>query len=131
MPRCPTLAAWPRSPEPRTAAPGSARRRPWYRSPDRPKGRSHLGREELGLFPGREVAALVDGVEVDDVRVARLDPAARRPPDLARERREAERDRRRRQWLLARGRGVSAVGLPISPRRGGAGARQPAQREVG
>src|SRR5439155_15251725 len=100
--RCPRRAAWPGSPAPRRAAPASARRRGPGQSPDRSQGGSHLGREELGLFPGREVAALVDGVEVDDVRVARLDPAARRPPDLARERRETERDRRRRQWLLAR-----------------------------
>src|SRR5437762_9373882 len=130
MPRCRTPGAWPRSPGPRRAVPASTPRRRPGRSPDRPEGGSHLGREELGLFPGREVAALVDGVEVDDVRVARLDPAARRPPDLAWERREAERDRRRRQGLLARGRGVRAVGLPIRPRRGRAGARQPVQRDV-
>src|SRR5437764_15137684 len=110
MPLCPKLAAWPRSPGPRTAAPGSTRRRPWCRSPDRPKGRSHLGREELGLFPSCEVAALVDGVEVDDDRIARLDPAARRPPDLAWERRQAERDRPPRQGLFGRGRGLGSVG---------------------
>src|SRR5207302_6581395 len=62
---------------------------------------THLLAEELGLLPRGEVATLVNLVEVDDVRVRRLDPAARRPPDLARERREAERDRRRRQRLLA------------------------------
>ena len=76
------------------------------------------------------MAALVDLVEVDDVRVARLDPAARRLPDLARERREAERDRRGRQRLPARGRGVRPVGLPVRPGRGGAGAGQPVERDV-
>src|SRR3954462_10022341 len=67
----------------------------------RAKRRTHLLAEELGLLPGGEVAALVDLVEVDDVRVRRLDPAARCAPDLARERREPERDRRRRQRFLA------------------------------
>src|SRR5439155_10650062 len=81
--------------------PASTRRCPWCRSPDRPERGSHLRREELRLFPGREVAALVDRIEVDHVRVARLDPAARRPPDLAWERRKAERDARRRPGLLA------------------------------
>ena len=76
------------------------------------------------------MAALVHLVEVDDVRVARLDPAARRPPDLTGERREAERDRRRRQRLVACGRGVRPVGLPVRAGRGGAGARQPVQRDV-
>src|SRR3954469_619498 len=74
------------------------------RSAQRPECGPHLCGEELRLLPGGEVAALVDLVEVDEVRVARLGPAARRPPDLAGERREADRDRRRRQGLLARGR---------------------------
>ena len=86
--------------------------------------------EELRLLPGREVSALVDLVEVDDVRVTRLDPAARRPPDLARERREAERDRRGWQELTARGWGVGPVGLPVRASRGRAGAAQPVQRDV-
>jgi hypothetical protein len=42
------------------------------------------------------VAALVDLVEVDDVRVRMLDPAAGCAPDLAGKRREGERDGRRR-----------------------------------
>src|SRR5207248_5721485 len=65
--------------------------------------RTDLFAEELRLFPGGEVPALVDLVEVDDVWVGLLDPAARRPPDLAGECGEAERDRRRRQGLQARG----------------------------
>src|SRR3954469_24248254 len=95
-----------------------------------PERRADLAGEQLGLLPGGEVATLVDLVEVDDVRVARLDPAARRPPDLAGERREAERDRRRRQRLAARGRGVRPVGLPVRAGRRGAGAGQPVQRDV-
>ncbi len=45
--------------------------------------------EELRLFPGGEVPALVDLVEVGDVGVRLLDPAARGLPDLAGERGEA------------------------------------------
>ena len=76
------------------------------------------------------MAASVDLVEVDDVRVTRLDPAAWRPPDFARERREAERDRRGWQEVTARGWGVRPVGLPVRPSRGRAGATQPVQRDV-
>src|ERR1700736_1099704 len=96
----------------------------------RSKRRTHLLAEELGLLPRGEVATLVDLVEVDDVRVRRLDPAARRPPDLARERCEAERDRRRRQRLLAGSRRVWPVGLPVRPRCRSAGAGQPVGRDV-
>src|SRR5437763_13688312 len=96
----------------------------------RSTGRAHLLAEELGLLPRGEVATLVDLVEVDDVRVRRLDPAARRPPDLARERREAERDRRRWQRLLAGSRRVWPVGLPVRPRCRSAGAGQPVGRDV-
>ncbi len=39
--------------------------------------RPDLGREQLGLFPGGEVAAPVDLVEVDEGGVRLLDPAAR------------------------------------------------------
>src|SRR3982074_574016 len=46
----------------------------------RSERRAHLLAEELGLLPRGEVATLVDLVEVDDVRVRRLDPAAPRPP---------------------------------------------------
>src|ERR671917_2274946 len=42
------------------------------------KRRSNLLREDLGLFPRREVAALVDRVEVDEVRIRLLRPASRR-----------------------------------------------------
>src|SRR3954447_10501544 len=48
-----------------------------------PERGAHLGREQLGLFPGREVPALVDLLEIDQVAVAALDPAARRTVDFA------------------------------------------------
>src|SRR5258708_36862881 len=58
---------------------------------------AYLLREELGFFPGGEVAALVDLVEVDgDVGVCPLDPAARGTPDFPGERGEADRIRDRR-----------------------------------
>src|SRR5262245_52306067 len=71
-------------------------------SAKRPERGSHLAREELGLLPGGEVTALVDLVEVGDVRVRALDPAARRLPELARERREADGKRHRRRRLAGR-----------------------------
>src|SRR4029079_5733100 len=87
--------------------------------------------EELRLLPGGEVAALVDLVEVGEVGVDRLDPAARRSPDLTGERREADRHGDSRRWLTA----LQSVGqrssiLPVRARgrRGGAG--QPVQGDV-
>src|SRR4029078_8941294 len=65
-------------------------------SPQRGECGAQLQREELGLLPGGEVAAPLGLVEVSDVRITRLDPAARRPRDLTGERREPERDRRGR-----------------------------------
>jgi hypothetical protein len=52
-----------------------------------------LGREQLGFFPSGEMAALVDLVEVDDIGIRLLDPAARGTPDLAGERGEANWNR--------------------------------------
>src|SRR6476620_1035202 len=63
---------------------------------------SHLGREELRLLPGREVAALVGVVEVGEVGVPRLDPAPRGHEDLVGEGRVANRDRDWRRSLTGR-----------------------------
>ena len=41
------------------------------RSAQGPEGRSELGCEQLGLFPGGEVAAAVDLVVVDELGIAR------------------------------------------------------------
>src|SRR5918995_5619427 len=92
---------------------------------------SHLLSEELGLFPCREVAALVDLVEVADVGVDRIDPAARGPPDLAGERGEPDLNRDLRRSLPGRlGCRQSSSILPVRPGRRGASARQPVQRDV-
>src|SRR5690242_17041714 len=85
--------------------------------------------EELRLLPGGEVAAPVDRVEVGKAGVDRLDPAARRSPDLAGERREADRNLDRRRSLAASTREKLSE-LPVPPGGRGAGLRQPVQRDV-
>jgi hypothetical protein len=53
---------------------------------------ANLFRKQLRLLPGGEVAALVDFVEIGEGWVGLLDPTARGCDDLARERRESDRD---------------------------------------
>ncbi|HEX6555143.1 MAG TPA: hypothetical protein VF026_20430, partial [Ktedonobacteraceae bacterium] len=90
-----------------------------------------LGREQLRLLPGGEVTALVDLVVVDGVGVPLLDPTARGPEDLARERGEADRERDLRRSLARRGRASLGLAvLPVRPGRRCPGARQPVQRDV-
>jgi hypothetical protein len=48
-----------------------------HRSARRPERRSHLARKEFRLFPGGEVTALLESVEVHEVGVGALGPAAR------------------------------------------------------
>src|SRR5262245_51475092 len=52
-------------------------------SAERLERRAELGREQLGLLPRREVAALVDDVEVDELAVGLLGPLLRGLIDLA------------------------------------------------
>jgi hypothetical protein len=77
------------------------------------------------------VSALVHLVEVAEVGVGVLDPAARGPPDLAGEGGEAHRNRDLRRSLaggacLSQGFSV----LPVRPGRRRPGPRQPVQRDV-
>ena len=58
----------------------------------RPERRAKLFGKELRLFPGGEVAALGGLVEVDEVGVDLLGPAARGLEDLAGEDGEADRE---------------------------------------
>src|SRR5690242_16162940 len=81
----------------------------------RAERRPDLGREQLRLFPGGEVAALVGLVEVGDVGVRLLDPAARGPEDLAGERGEADRELDLRTRLSGR----MSCGLCVLPVRPG------------
>ena len=71
---------------------------------------ANLGREEFGLFPGGEVAAFVDLVEVGEAGVGLLDPAARGAEDLAGERGVSDRERGRRRS----GSGGACCGLSAS-----------------
>src|SRR3954469_24010718 len=87
--------------------------------------------EELRLLPRREVAALVYLVEVGEVGVRLLDPAARGREDLVGERGEADRERDFRRSLAGRKCfSLSLSELPIPPRCRGPGARQPVERDV-
>ena len=76
------------------------------------------------------MAALVDLVEVGDVGVGLLDPAARGPEDLAGERGEADRELDLRTRLARPHRAAACVVLPVRPGGRGPGARQPVQRDV-
>src|SRR5918994_7290423 len=75
---------------------------PWHQLAQRSERRAELFREELRFFPGGEVATPLDLVEVGEAGVDRLDPAAGGSPDLAGERREANRHGDRRRSLAAR-----------------------------
>ncbi len=112
---------------------GGSRRRLGYGArkwlSDRPERCTDLSREQFGLLPGGEVSALVHRVEVDDIGVGLLDPAARGPPDLTGKRGEADRDRYGRRSPLGRT-SVFLSFLPVRARRRGAGARQPVQSDV-
>src|SRR5215203_4009865 len=75
------------------------------------------------------MTALVDLVEVDEVGIRRLDPAAWGPEDLAGEGGEADRQRDLRRRLAGR-KSLGSSELPVPPGRRGPGARQPVQRDV-
>ena len=75
------------------------------------------------------MAALFDLVEVSDVRVGVLNPAAWSPENLAGERGEADRERHWRR-SVARGQSGSSSAFPVRPGRRGPGARQPVQADV-
>src|SRR5262249_36925042 len=75
------------------------------RSAQRLERGSHLGREELRLFPGREVPALVSDVVVDEGVVRALHPVLRRLEELVGEHRVGDGERHvRRRLLDGRGR---------------------------
>src|SRR5512135_3877451 len=86
--------------------------------------RAELGREEVRLLPGGEVVALVDLVEVDEVEVRLLDPAARGPEDLVREDADGRRDGDALEIEEAE------LVLPVEAGRGDARVRQPVERDV-
>ena len=69
-----------------------------------------FGCEQFGLFPGGEVAALVDLVEVGEGGIGLLDAASRGRDDLAGERGESDWDGDRRRGLTGR----ASRGCPLS-----------------
>jgi hypothetical protein len=96
-----------------------------------PEGCSQLLGEQLGLFPGGEVAALVGLVEVGEVGVGVGDPAAWGAEDLVGEGGEADRQRDLGRSLAGRGgTGLGLSAFPVLPGCRGAGAGQPVQRDV-
>src|SRR5581483_9516720 len=100
-------------------------------SAHRPERGADLLGEELRLLPRGEVPAALGLVEVRDVGIALLDPAARGEEDLAGELREADRDRHLRGSLARCGRlRLRLSALPVRAGRRGSGAGQPVQRDV-
>src|SRR5215213_1161309 len=90
----------------------------------RPECGSDFFREQLGLFPGREVATLLDLVEVDQVGVGFLGPAARGLILLAGKDAHGHRDGD------ALGVEEATLIFPIETRRGDPRVRQPIKRDV-
>src|SRR5215204_2399904 len=90
----------------------------------RPERGPHLGREELRLLPGREVVALVDLVEVDEVGIGLLGPTARRLIELTRE--DAHGGRNRGALDVEEAERV----LPVETTGGYPGVRHPRHRDV-
>src|ERR1044072_5315486 len=90
-----------------------------------PEACAHLVGEQLRLFPGREVAAPVDPVVVDEVvGIGPLGPAAGRLVELLREDADGVRDRDRL------GLEEACLFLPVKARGGDPRVRQPVQRDV-
>ena len=90
----------------------------------RPEAGPELGGEEPGLLPGREVAALVELVVVDELGVCPLGPAPRRLILFAREYAHGNRDGD------AFGIEKAAFVLPVETRRRDARVRHPIERDV-
>src|SRR5215468_12754106 len=90
----------------------------------RPEARANLFGKELWLFPGREVAALVDLVVVDEVGVGPLGPAPRRLILLAGKDAYGHRDGD------ALGVEEAALVFPIETRRRDPRVRKPVERDV-
>src|SRR5687767_13408555 len=89
-----------------------------------PEGGAYLAREEVRLLPGREVVALVDFVEVDEVGVGLLGPAPRRLIELSRKDADGSRNCDALDVEEAK------VVLPVETTRGNPGVRQPGERDV-
>lgn len=60
---------------------------------ERSEHRAEFGREQLRLFPRREVTALVDPMKINEVVITTLGPSFWRTVDLARKHRHGNGDR--------------------------------------
>src|SRR5215203_5159874 len=94
------------------------------RSSHRAERCPELLREQLGLLPGGEVAAFLHLVEVDEVRIRLLGPAAWRLILLARKDAHCHRDGD------TLGVEEAASVFPVEPRRRDSRIRQPVERDV-
>src|SRR5215207_3968427 len=94
------------------------------RSAQGPEGGAELLGEELRLLPGREVVALVDLVEVDEVGIGLLGPGPRGLVELVGE--DAHRRRDGDPLDVEEAEGV----LPVETTRGHPGVRHPGEGDV-
>src|SRR5438128_12171476 len=94
------------------------------RGSQRPEGGTNLGGEEFRLLPGREVVALVDFVEVDEVGVGLLGPTPLRLIELSKE--DAQGSRKRDVLDVEE----AELVLPVETTRGNPCVRHPGERDV-
>src|SRR5437660_4425911 len=89
---------------------------------------AQLVHEELGLLPSREMAALVEPVVVNELRISPLCPAPRGGIDLVREGAHGDRDLDAPRIEEASARDL--LGVPVEARRRDRGICQPVERDV-
>src|SRR6266850_3258396 len=98
--------------------------------PERSEGGAQLGGEKLWPFPGCEVAALVDLVEIDQVAIGAAGPCLRGAIDVLRKYGDGHRQRDLGSLPRGRLRGVASDVLPIQAPRRGRAVGEPVQCEV-
>src|SRR5262249_26029468 len=106
----------------------SIRRPPSARLADRLEAGPHFIDEQLRLFPGGEVAALVGPVVVNELRISLLGPALRRLVDLIREGAYRPGDLQPPDIEEAARRNLR--GVPVETRRGNRRIGQPVEGDV-
>src|SRR6266852_1778223 len=119
------VAALAREPARTTRAPNAS-----DRFAERSERLSELGTKEFGFFPGGEVTALVDLVEVYQVAIGAPGPCLRGLIILVRKNRDGHRERDFVGLLRGRNNNGSSAVLPVQPRCRRRAVRQPVQRDV-
>src|SRR5262245_15467581 len=97
-------------------------------SAQRSQARANLLRKELRLFPGSEVAALVELVVVNELGIRSLHPASRGWIKLIRK--DADGNRDGDAFDTEKAEIPASEPLPVEPGRGNPRIRQPGQRDV-